>query len=181
MLPRAPGIYQITCSPTGKFYIGSTTNIYTRWHSGHRSLLRRGVHYNPYLQNAWNKYGEQAFSTTVLDSCDSTDLIAREQFWLDTLQPFGDRGFNIAIDTENSHRGRKHSLSTIMRLCAIRRDRPQIRHRKRYRLVDPLGIEYEIVGLEEFCKLAGLSPSGMYTVASGKQHTHRGWKCQKIP
>lgn len=55
-----PGIYTIKCIPTGKIYVGQTINLRRRWHS-HRWHLRKGIHKNGHLQNAWNKYGEDNF------------------------------------------------------------------------------------------------------------------------
>ena len=60
------GIYLITHISTGRPYVGLTgqkEGFEKRW-NGHRKVLRRGEH-NPHLQNAWNKYGEEAFSFTV--------------------------------------------------------------------------------------------------------------------
>jgi group I intron endonuclease len=51
------GIYRIYCTKNGRFYYGSSTNVVERW-SQHKRLLRKNKHHNPYLQNIWNKYGE---------------------------------------------------------------------------------------------------------------------------
>jgi group I intron endonuclease len=82
--PKHPGVYAIIHEESGKLYIGSASNIYSRWR-GHKSDLRRGLHHSPHLQNAWNKYGEDAFRFVVLESClkDAVILCAREQHWLD--------------------------------------------------------------------------------------------------
>jgi group I intron endonuclease len=39
-LPRASGIYQIRCIPTGKIYVGSAVNLRKRWDQHHRSLRK---------------------------------------------------------------------------------------------------------------------------------------------
>lgn len=49
------GVYAIF-SPSGNFYIGSSTNLTARL-SKHRSELRKGSHENSALQRAANKYG----------------------------------------------------------------------------------------------------------------------------
>jgi group I intron endonuclease len=85
--PNSPGIYGITCSVSLKEYIGSASNIRIRVGT-HRSLLRNGKSHNAHLQAAWNKYGEAAFTFSVLELVDDrADLFTREQFWLDKLQP----------------------------------------------------------------------------------------------
>lgn len=92
---NSPGIYRITCTPTGRFYVGSAICICDRW-DNHRSELRRGIHHNRILQRAWVKYGETAFVFEVLEFVLIPEmLIVREQHYLDALGPFGKNGFNI--------------------------------------------------------------------------------------
>jgi group I intron endonuclease len=57
---KISGIYAIYCVGNNKFYIGSSKNIYRRW-VVHREKLRLKRHSNIYLQNAWDKYGEDFF------------------------------------------------------------------------------------------------------------------------
>ncbi len=94
-LPAASGIYRITCITTGKLYIGSAINIQKRRRE-HIHGLRSGTHANIALQRAFNKYGESDFTFEVIELVLPPFLIAREQHWFDTLQPFGPkRGYNI--------------------------------------------------------------------------------------
>lgn len=82
-----PGIYAITCSVTGKMYVGSSRDMQQRWWS-HQSNLRRNKGGNTPLQNSWNKYGEAAFIFSVLEVVENIDdLIPREQYYIDTLKP----------------------------------------------------------------------------------------------
>lgn len=81
-LPRASGIYQIRCIPTGKIYIGSAVNLRLRWEL-HKSRLRRGIHHNIHLQNAWDRYGEVNFDVSVLELADRANLLSAEQAWMD--------------------------------------------------------------------------------------------------
>lgn len=89
-----PCIYQIICTSTGKRYIGQTDNAQRRWWE-HCSALRRDVHYSRYLQRAWNKYGENAFSFQVIEECQLDQLTQREQYWLDFYKPIAPSGFNL--------------------------------------------------------------------------------------
>jgi len=91
----AAGVYTITQAGSGKVYVGSSVDIRRRWQD-HRRHLRRGSHPNGHLQAAWTKYGEDAFVFAVVEVAEPADLIEREQSWLDDLQPFGDRGFNLS-------------------------------------------------------------------------------------
>lgn len=114
-LPRICGIYQITCTTNKKFYIGSSVDIRVRWNR-HRSELRRNIHPNKNLQNSWNKYGERAFAFSIVQECAENQLQYYEQWFLDTLQPFGKRGFNVAISAEASGRGLKWSEESRARM-----------------------------------------------------------------
>lgn len=77
-------VYAIINSKTGKLYIGSSNDTGRRWMQ-HRHLLLTGVHHAPILQNAWNKYGADAFVFRLLELVppDKESLLAAEQRWLD--------------------------------------------------------------------------------------------------
>ncbi len=68
------GIYKIINKFNNKIYIGSSINI--------RKRINR--HFNDYLQNAWNKYGEEIFTYEVLEIIyNVNDLMDREQHFID--------------------------------------------------------------------------------------------------
>lgn len=80
------GIYKISCSANGKFYIGSTrTNLVQRM-SAHKTRLRNGIHDNLKMQSSWNKYGEAAFSFDIIETCEPEIAYDREQFYMDSLK-----------------------------------------------------------------------------------------------
>lgn len=107
--PRASGIYKITCTANNKIYIGSSVNLQKR-KCEHFRELRRRKHRNSYLQHAWDKYGEETFVFEVVELVLPMNTTAREQYWLNKLKPFGDKGFNIARDADASALGRKRTL-----------------------------------------------------------------------
>lgn len=81
------GVYTITHKETGKCYIGSTRRSFAlRWYN-HKTLLRNGKHHSRYLQNAWNKYGEEAFDFAVLIECAPNEAIANEQRAISEYNP----------------------------------------------------------------------------------------------
>lgn len=81
------GIYQILNLITNEKYIGSSKNLKNR-KSQHFTSLRRNVHNNLHLQNAFNKHGEQNFRFEILASnIPIEDLIDLEQLCLDVTQP----------------------------------------------------------------------------------------------
>lgn len=103
------GIYQILNTLNNKYYIGSAVNVQKRWNL-HLMFLRKGRHHSRYLQRAFNKSGEVAFSITIIERVEASRsiLLSREQFYLDTMQPFGSRGYN-ACRTAGSVLGIKRS------------------------------------------------------------------------
>lgn len=102
--PKTPGIYCILNKVNGKFYLGSSCQVPIRL-TAHRSQLKSGIHKNPKLLNAWNKYGSDSFEYWLLESvADTPQLLSREQYWLDALQPYNDEiGYNIADRAEGGN------------------------------------------------------------------------------
>jgi len=96
------GIYKITNDVNGKFYIGSAKDIDWRW-TIHRRDLKADRHCNPKLQHSWNFYGEDKFTLSILEetASDQEKLFEREQYYLDTLRPYGrEIGYNIGNKAE---------------------------------------------------------------------------------
>jgi group I intron endonuclease len=103
------GIYKITCLKNNKFYIGSSTNIIIRWKL-HKSALKRNAHPNTYLQNSWNKYGENNFKFEIMENVKTNLLIERELSWFKRTKCFDHKyGFNIINPGTFPMLGRKHS------------------------------------------------------------------------
>lgn len=100
------GVYLITCTTNNKIYIGSSVNITRRWH-WHKTALRRRKHHSVLLQRAWNKYGEECFTFSVLEKCKPSECLKREQVWLDALCACDpSRGYNTARNTSAPTKGR---------------------------------------------------------------------------
>lgn len=92
---RKAGIYCIINICNQKKYIGSSKNLYRRLMS-HRSTLRKNSHENKKLQNGWNKYGEDNFQYYILEFCQESDLISREQYYINSTKPW----YNIIQEVE---------------------------------------------------------------------------------
>lgn len=75
------GVYKITNIVNGKFYIGSSKEISKRW-GCHRKAKR-----NMIIHNAIRKYGIENFVFEILECCKEEQLIEREQFYYDLLEP----------------------------------------------------------------------------------------------
>lgn len=81
------GIYIIRNRETNDFYLGSSVDIESRF-KNHLLELRGNRHCNRYLQNAWNKYGEDSFEFKCIDEVGETRALREvEQSYLDTLLP----------------------------------------------------------------------------------------------
>jgi len=126
--PSAPGVYLITCTASGKIYVGSSINIQNRWQK-HRGTLRDGKHHNPHIQSAYNKYGADAFVITVLDLCPIERLTEREQHYIDTLRPYVPSiGYNCGARAEHPMLGRKRPPEVIQKMRE-RKASPETRKR----------------------------------------------------
>lgn len=83
---RVTGIYKILNISNGRFYVGSSVQIESRIFK-HLAFLRRGDHPNKHLQAAFSKYKEQNFDFELLEVCQKSELLAREQHYIDSLNP----------------------------------------------------------------------------------------------
>lgn len=89
------GIYTITHKINGRVYVGSAVNLKKRW-SEHRTELAKNRHRNQKLQHAYDKYGKDMFVFSVVESVENiADLLAREQYWIDSLDAV-EVGYNIS-------------------------------------------------------------------------------------
>lgn len=111
--PQGGGIYSIRNSLNGKLYVGRTNNFALRFR-GHLSNLRRGAHPNSYLQNAWNKDGENAFEFLVVEQA-SEGRSVLERKWADQFQAQGVPLYNLRTCGEGLE---SHSPETLAKLSA---------------------------------------------------------------
>lgn len=93
-LSKKSGIYQIRNLINNKVYVGSSSNLRTRMNA-HFNELNKNKHHSIYLQNAFNKYGEQNFVFEVIEFVKNKDnLIESEQYWINKLDSVSS-GYNI--------------------------------------------------------------------------------------
>ena len=109
---EASGIYQIRNIENDKRYVGSAKCFRLRWNA-HRANLAKGLHHSPHLQYSWNKHGPSRFAFEILEFCAKQDLIQREQFWIDSLNP----EFNVC-QVAGSTLGFKFSEETKAKISA---------------------------------------------------------------
>jgi group I intron endonuclease len=155
-LPNTSGVYQIRCVPTSKIYVGSTVNLRDRWYRHCRSLAL-GKHRNRYLQNAWDKYGEQSFKFEILEYVNDSQLLHAEQEWIDRTHCTDKTiGFNLYILAGSPG-------ETFAQIWEG--------------FIDPDGKEVTIINLHRFCRDHELDFASMHRLAKGesKLKSFKGW------
>lgn len=107
-IPIEAGIYQIKNNKNHKVFICSTRNFKTI--NGAKLQLETGTHMNKALQVEWNQFGKEAFTFEILENLKKKNdpfynekeaLTELEEKWLDTLQPYGEKGYNVKKAREN--------------------------------------------------------------------------------
>lgn len=81
-----PGVYALVNKITGKYYIGSSINLYNRLRD-YYSPWYISANPNLLISKAIVKYGFIHFNILILDTCTTDDVTAREQFFLDEYKP----------------------------------------------------------------------------------------------
>ena len=114
------GIYAIKNLVTGRIYIGQAVNTKKRV-IGHRSLLRANCHSNSYLQNSWNKHGEENFLFFEVEVVGNEELLTeREQHWIDYHKAHDKKyGYNLA--PAEKHGYSRSEIAKRNKQVAIRR------------------------------------------------------------
>jgi group I intron endonuclease len=106
------GIYRWNNLVTGDSYVGSAVNLTNRL-SNYFSLIflkRTILKSRSIISNSLLKYGYNNFSLDILEYYESSVLINREQYYLDTLKP----KYNI-LKIAGSSFGYKHSPETLLK------------------------------------------------------------------
>lgn len=112
------GIYKIENKSTKRIYVGSSTKLTQRWKT-HRKALRRGIHPNKSLQNAWDKYGENDFDFIIIEKVEDLEiLLIKEQKWMDYYRCYErELGYNIRKNATNNS-GLKFSKESRLKMSA---------------------------------------------------------------
>ncbi len=87
MAEKISGIYKIQSKTfPNKFYIGSSSSIVSRFYN-HKNKLKKNIHHSPIIQSFVNKYGINDLEFLILEECNNENLIEREQYYIDVLNP----------------------------------------------------------------------------------------------
>lgn len=101
------GVYQIRNSVNGKIFVDSSVNLDAIWNRN-RVQLKFGSHPNEEMQKEWNEMGEESFHYEIISELvqkdgETTDygkeVKQLERLFLEELQPYGEKGYNIKSKT----------------------------------------------------------------------------------
>ena len=121
------GIYKIT-SPSGKVYIGQTTNFTKR-----KNYYKNGA--KPYqirIHNSLQKYGYDAHTIEFIEECLVDNLNERERYWQDFYDVIGDNGLNCRL-TETKDKSGFISDESKAKMSEARQNRI-LTDKEKYRL-----------------------------------------------
>jgi group I intron endonuclease len=99
-MDKVSGIYCILNMVNRRRYIGKSNNIYKRW-GDEKSALKRHDFHNIHLQRAWDKYGEDAFEWSIIETCEESILIQKEIEWIEYYDSYAN-GYNQTRGGEGS-------------------------------------------------------------------------------
>ncbi len=100
---KPAGVYQVKNLANGKVLLGSSLNLEGPLNR-HKFMLKIGGHLNKDLQKDWDELGAEKFAFEILEQVQVKDdpnfnlkdeLTLLEMIWLEKLQPFGERGYNL--------------------------------------------------------------------------------------
>jgi len=103
------GVYRWVNQVNGKTYIGSSVNLSTRFRQ-YNNIKYLSLYKMP-IYKALLKHGLSKFSLEILEYCDQTQCIEREQHYIDVLKP----DYNI-LQTAGSLLGFKHSDESLSKI-----------------------------------------------------------------
>jgi group I intron endonuclease len=102
------GVYQLVCTVTSEFYVGSALNLKER-RTEHFAELKHGRHHSQKIQSLYQEHGPEVFSFEVLEYVDDAKkLVEREQYYISQLSP----SLNHHKKVRQTFLGKTHSEET---------------------------------------------------------------------
>ena len=118
---RPMGVFQIRNLANGKIFVGSSMDLNAMFNRI-RFQLYAGSHLNKELESDWRAFGTGRFAFEILEELApredqnynyASDLETLENLWLEKLEPYGEKGYNV----------RKKSREDRLRMIASNRDK----------------------------------------------------------
>ena len=97
------GVFLIRNNLTDRVFLDSGLDLHGTINR-HKFQLKNRIHPNKSLQADWNEFGSNGFAFEIVDELTPREgveldyrkeLDSLEDLWLEKLQPFGDRGYNL--------------------------------------------------------------------------------------
>jgi len=112
------GIYCWTNKINGKKYVGSSVDLYRRFMQYYNiKYLTRASEFS-LICKALLKHGYSNFQLEILEYCDPSEVILREQYYIDLLNP----EYNI-LKVAGSSFGYKHTIESLKKMSDIAKNR----------------------------------------------------------
>ncbi len=108
------GVYCWTNIESGKKYVGSSIDLYRRFMQYYNIKYITRTAESSLICRALLKYGYSKFKLEILEYCDSSIIIEREQYYIDLLKP----EYNI-LKVAGSLFGFKHSPESLQKMREI--------------------------------------------------------------
>ena len=151
------GIYKLTSKATNKCYVGLSNDVYYRKRK-HIETLKGNRHFNNYLQNHFNKYGEQDLVFEVIEFCKEEELAEREIHWIEIYKKM-DLSFNLSEGGKlKDYISKKYCFENLI-----------------------TGEKYTEISIGKFCAATGLDRSTMYKVIKNKIRCSKNWTVANRP
>lgn len=166
-LNKVSGIYKITNHVNKKCYIGSSVQIGIRFQQ-HKGRLRKNAHHSQYLQRAWNLHGEESFTFEVLERCEESKHLEREQYYMDTLHP----EYNVEKVAGKPLRHPEVSRQTMKANWASGKFDNQL---KPFERIDPNTGEIKEYGCSTEAELDGFSQQSISACCTGKKNSYANY------
>ena len=143
------GIYKIENLINGKIYVGQSNNIERRF-SQHKSPYEQKRFSDKPLYKAFQKYGIENFSFSVIEECTIEQLNEKEKLWISKLQSLTHQnGYNITVGgdgvADDNHPNHKLTREDIVDI--------RNRYNKRERCKEVEAIYSDRIGHSGFSKI----------------------------
>lgn len=119
------GIYSIKNLINKKVYIGQTLNSFYKRFLLHQWKLKNNCHDNKYLQNSYNKYKDENFIFSVVESFDKKNIEKineREKYWISYYREL-ELSYNLQDGGQDRNFNRFISLESRKKIGEINRER----------------------------------------------------------
>ena len=162
-------VYKLTNTVTGKYYVGSTFNLYSRM-KYHRYSHNRNP--NKELGNDIEKYGWDAFSVEVLEECTRENVRERERYYIESLNAV-EVGYNQTKSTTYQDWMKSYNAQMWQNEEYRERRRKHSSDVQKKRLEDPEYLKTKSEKLKRYTDTLK-KPVAMYSKSGELLHTFNG-------